>query len=137
MIAERNPEIRKATDALYTLSADPAVRAEYEKAWQDSILNSMEEQGEGSKQILQSVGTVNELTHQVREAARRMVETTKEAMHKTDDLETRAFTDDLTGVRNREYFNEAAGQELRYCVEANREFNLIAFSVNNLRPASA
>jgi len=40
MIAERNPEIRKATDALYTLSADPAVRVEYEmreKAWRDNI----------------------------------------------------------------------------------------------------
>ena len=40
MIAERNPEIRKATDALHTLSADPAVRAEYEmheKAWRDRI----------------------------------------------------------------------------------------------------
>jgi len=40
MIAERNPEIRKATDALYTLSADPAVRAEYEmreKAWRDRV----------------------------------------------------------------------------------------------------
>jgi len=40
MIAERNPEIRKATDALYTLSADPAVRAEYEmreKAWWDRV----------------------------------------------------------------------------------------------------
>ena len=40
MIAEVNPEIRKATDALYTLSADPSVRAEYEmreKAWRDRI----------------------------------------------------------------------------------------------------
>jgi len=40
MIAEVNPEIRKATDALYTLSADPAVRAEYdmrEKAWRDRV----------------------------------------------------------------------------------------------------
>ena len=100
---------------------------------EDSILNSMEEQGEGSKQILQSVGTVNELTHQVRESARRMVETTKEAMHKTNDLEARAFTDDLTGVRNREYFTEAAEQELRYCVNEGRDFNLIAFSLDNLR----
>ena len=40
MIAERNPEIRKAKDALYTLSADPAVRGEYEmreKAWRDRV----------------------------------------------------------------------------------------------------
>ena len=38
MLAEGNPDIRKAADALYTLSADPKVRAEYEmheKAWRD------------------------------------------------------------------------------------------------------
>jgi len=50
MIAEVNPEIRKATDALYTLSADPAVRAEYdmrEKAWRDRVsqFHDAEEKG--------------------------------------------------------------------------------------------
>jgi len=38
MLAQRNPEIRKAANALYELSADPEVRAEYEarlKAWRD------------------------------------------------------------------------------------------------------
>ena len=38
MVAERNPEIRKAVDTLYDLSADEEVRAEYErrqKAWRD------------------------------------------------------------------------------------------------------
>ena len=40
MIAERNPEIRKAVDTLYELSADEKVRAEYEmrlKAWRDRL----------------------------------------------------------------------------------------------------
>ena len=38
MIATRNPEIRKAVNTLYELSADDKVRAEYEqrqKAWRD------------------------------------------------------------------------------------------------------
>jgi predicted transposase/invertase (TIGR01784 family) len=38
MVAEKNPEIRKAADALYELSMDSKVRAEYEmreKAWRD------------------------------------------------------------------------------------------------------
>jgi len=99
---------------------------------EDSILHSMEEQGEGSKQILQAVSNVNEITHQVREAARRMVETSKEAMHKTDDSETKAYTDELTGVRNRKYFNDTAEQELRYCVGEDRDFNMLLFSVDNL-----
>ena len=38
MVAERNPEIRRAVNTLYDLSADAQVRAEYEarqKAWRD------------------------------------------------------------------------------------------------------
>jgi predicted transposase/invertase (TIGR01784 family) len=40
MIAEQNPEIRKAVDTLYEISADDKVRAEYEmrqKAWRDRM----------------------------------------------------------------------------------------------------
>ena len=100
---------------------------------EDSILKAMEEQGQGSKQILQAVGNVNEVTHKVKEAARRMVETSKEKMHKTNDTDAMSFTDAVTGVRNREYFMETAEKELRYCVGDNRDFNLIMFSVDNLR----
>jgi len=100
---------------------------------EDSILRAMEEQGHGGKQVLQAVGNVNDITHKVKEAARRMVETSRENMHKTDDSEAQAFTDALTGVRNREYFAESAEQELRYCVEGDRDFNLVMFSVDNLK----
>ena len=100
---------------------------------EDSILGAMEEQGHGSKQILKAVGNVNEVTHKVKEAARRLVETSKENMHKTNDSETQAFTDELTGVRNRKYFMESAERELRYCVDENRDFNLIMLSINNLK----
>ena len=99
---------------------------------EDNILGAMEEQGQGSKQILQAVSNVKDVTHKVKEAARRMVETSKEAMHKTDHTETQAFTDDLTGIRNKEYFMESAERELRYCVDEDRDFNLIMFSVDNL-----
>jgi predicted transposase/invertase (TIGR01784 family) len=40
MVAEQNPEIRKAVDTLYEISADEKVRAEYEmrqKAWRDRM----------------------------------------------------------------------------------------------------
>jgi len=100
---------------------------------EDSILHAMEEQGHGSKQILQAVGNVNEATHKVKEAARRMVETSKEKMHKTNDTETQSFTDALTGVRNREYLMDSAEKELRYCVGEGRDFNVIMFSIDNLR----
>jgi len=45
---------------------------------EDNIRNAMEEQGQGSKQILQAVSSVNDVTHKVKDAARRMVETSKE-----------------------------------------------------------
>ena len=99
---------------------------------EDSILGAMEEQGHGSKQILKAVGNVNEVTHKVKEAARRLVETSKENMHKTNDSETQAFTDELTGVRNRKYLMDSAERELRYCVDENRDFNLIMFGIDNL-----
>jgi len=100
---------------------------------EDNILRAMEEQGHGSKQILQAVSNVNEVTHQVREAARRLVETSKETMHKADDADIKSFTDEVTGARNRKYFTDAAEQELRYCVDEDRDFNLIMFSVDGLR----
>ena len=40
MVAERNPEIRKAVNTLYELSADEKLQAEYEmrqKAWRDRL----------------------------------------------------------------------------------------------------
>ena len=40
MVAEKNPEIRKAVNTLYKLSADDKVRAEYEqrqKTWRDRM----------------------------------------------------------------------------------------------------
>jgi len=100
---------------------------------EDSILNAMEEQGQGSKQILQAISNVNEVTHQVKEAARRLVETSKETMHKTSDAEYQASTDDVSGARNRDYFFNTGTQELRYCTDENREFNLIMFSIDNLQ----
>ena len=100
---------------------------------EDNILHAMEEQGQGSKQILDAVSNVNEVTHQVKEAARRMVETNKEAMHKSSTVETQALTDTVTGIRSKKYFDESADQELRYCIEGGRDFNLILFSIDNFQ----
>jgi len=101
-------------------------------AEESNIVSAMEEQRQGGKLILQAVGNVNDVTHKVKEAARRMVETTKESAHRADDLEARAFIDELTGARSGEYFMESAERELRYCVDENRDFNLIMFGVDDL-----
>jgi len=49
---------------------------------ENGILNAMEEQGHGSKQILQAIGQVNEITHRVKADARQMVDGSSEAMRK-------------------------------------------------------
>jgi len=125
-------KITKSTDAVMGKFSAIEDGVKTVAAQERSILGAMEEQGEGSKQILKAVGSVNEVTHKVKEAARRMVETSKEKMHRTSDAEAQAFIDELTGVRNREYFAENAERELRYCVNENRDFNLVMFSIDNL-----
>ena len=47
---------------------------------ENSILNAMEEQEQGSHQILQSVSQLNDITHRVKEDAQKMVESSAAAM---------------------------------------------------------
>jgi len=47
---------------------------------ENSILNAMEEQGQGSQQILQAISQVNDITHKVKEDAQKMVESSATAM---------------------------------------------------------
>ena len=132
-IKESIDKITKSTDSVLGKFDAIGERVKTVAVQEENVLHAMEEQGHGSQQILQSVGHVKDVTHQVREAARRMVETSKEAMHRTDATEAQANLDDVTRTRNRKYFMETADQELRYCVEEKRDYNLIMFSVDNLR----
>ena len=55
MIAERNPEIRKAVNTLYELSSDEQVRLEYErrqKAWRDRLSQNEGYYQEGRQEII-------------------------------------------------------------------------------------
>jgi methyl-accepting chemotaxis protein len=42
------------------------------------IFNAMEEQGRGSQQVLQGIAEVSEVTHQVKDASRQLLEDIKE-----------------------------------------------------------
>jgi len=72
---------------------------------EESIRNAMEEQGEGSKQILQGVSNVNELTRQVKTSSEEMLEGSKEVIHESENLEK--TTQEITGGMN----EMAAGAE--------------------------
>jgi methyl-accepting chemotaxis protein len=54
---------------------------------EENIRNAMEEQAEGSKQLLQSAGSLKETTHQVKDGSEEMLEGSKEVMHESKNLE--------------------------------------------------
>jgi methyl-accepting chemotaxis protein len=58
----------------------------------------MEEQGEGSKQVLQSASSLNTITHQVKSGSQEMLEGSKEVMNESRNLEK--LTQEITGGMN-------------------------------------
>jgi methyl-accepting chemotaxis protein len=65
---------------------------------EDNIRNAMEEQGEGSKQVLNSAGDLNEITRQVRNGSGEMLEGSKEVILESENLEK--MTQEITGSMN-------------------------------------
>jgi methyl-accepting chemotaxis protein len=55
---------------------------------EEDIRHAMEEQGEGSKQVLEGVSNMNEITGQVREGTFEMIKGTEEAIQESKNLET-------------------------------------------------
>jgi len=62
---------------------------------EENIRGAMEEQGEGSKQILEAIGQLNEITRQVRSSSVEMLEGAKEIISEGRNLEK--ATDRITG----------------------------------------
>jgi methyl-accepting chemotaxis protein len=54
---------------------------------EENIRNAMEEQGEGSKQVLHSASSLSELTQQVKSGSEEMLEGSKEVMKESQNLE--------------------------------------------------
>jgi methyl-accepting chemotaxis protein len=65
---------------------------------EENIRNAMEEQGEGSKQLLQSAGGLNELTQQVKSGSIQMSEGAKEVIQESNNLEK--ATQEITNGMN-------------------------------------
>jgi methyl-accepting chemotaxis protein len=62
------------------------------------IRNAMEEQGQGSKQVLDSVGNVSGLTRKVKGGSEEMLEGSREVMHESQNLEK--MTQEITNGMN-------------------------------------
>jgi len=97
-IAESIKKITSSTDnVLHRFEAiDSGVKTVADQ--EENIRNAMEEQGEGSKQVLQSVGTMNELTQQVKGGSEEMLSGSQEVMHESQNLEK--VTQEITGGMN-------------------------------------
>ncbi|MDR2717838.1 MAG: methyl-accepting chemotaxis protein [Treponema sp.] len=65
---------------------------------EENIRNAMEEQGEGSKQVLRSAGSLSEITRQVKGGSQEMLDGSKEVMHESQNLEK--VTQEITGGMN-------------------------------------
>jgi methyl-accepting chemotaxis protein len=65
---------------------------------EENIRNAMEEQGEGSKQVLQSATSLSELTQQVKGGSEEMLEGSKEVMKESQNLER--VTQEITSGMN-------------------------------------
>jgi methyl-accepting chemotaxis protein len=65
---------------------------------EESIRNAMEEQGEGSKQILEAISQLNEITQQVKNGSMEMLEGSKEVIQEGKNLEQ--VTEEITGGMN-------------------------------------
>ena len=65
---------------------------------EENIRNAMEEQGQGSKQILEAIGHLNETTRLVKSGSEEMLEGAKEVMREADNLEK--STQEITSGMN-------------------------------------
>jgi methyl-accepting chemotaxis protein len=65
---------------------------------EENIRNAMEEQGQGSKQILGAIGQLNEITQQVKGGSTEMLEGSREVIHESKNLEK--VTQEISGGMN-------------------------------------
>ena len=91
-------KITKSTENVLTRfeAIDSNVKTVAEQ--EENVRNAMEEQGEGSKQVLKAAGDLNGITQQVRSGSNEMLEGAKEVIHESTNLEK--ATQEITGGMN-------------------------------------
>jgi len=97
-IAESIKKITTSTDDVLTKfeAIDSGVKTVADQ--EEIIRNAMEEQAEGSKQLLQSAGSLKETTQQVKTGSEEMLNGSQEVLHESQNLER--VTQEITGGMN-------------------------------------
>ena len=97
-IKESIDKITRSTD--YVLNKfeaiDSSVKTVAEQ--EENIRNAMEEQGQGSKQVLEAISQVNDITQQVKDGSMEMLEGSREVIQEGKNLEI--VTQEITGGMN-------------------------------------
>ena len=116
-IKESIDKITKSTENVLnrfdTIEASVKIVADQE----ENIRNAMEEQGQGSKQILEAVGHLNEITRQVKDGSLEMLDGSKEVISESENLEK--ATQEISGSMNE-------------MVQGVEEINLAVHQINEL-----
>ena len=100
---------------------------------EECIRNAMEEQNEGSKQILEAVGQLNEITRQVKDESEQMLQGSREVIKESRNLES--VTQEITGGINEialgaEQINEAVNMVNDITVKNRENINLLVKEVS-------
>jgi methyl-accepting chemotaxis protein len=85
-IKEAIDKIKNSADTVLAKfeSIDGGVRTVSDQ--EANIRNAMEEQGEGSKQILEAIGKLNDITQLVKQSSQEMLEGSREVIHESKNL---------------------------------------------------
>jgi methyl-accepting chemotaxis protein len=97
-IKESIDKITKSTDNVLNKfeAIDGGVKTVADQ--EENIRNAMEEQGQGSKQILEAIGQLNDITLQVKGGSTEMLEGSKEVIQESKNLEK--VSQEITGGMN-------------------------------------
>jgi methyl-accepting chemotaxis protein len=101
-----------------------------------NIRNAMEEQGQGSKQILGAIGRLNEITQQVKGGSEEMLEGSKEVIQESKNLEK--VTQEITGSMNEmasgtEQINVAVNCVNEICNKNRENINLLVQEISKFK----
>jgi methyl-accepting chemotaxis protein len=91
-------KITKSTETVLNRFAAIDTNVKTVSQQEENVRNAMEEQGEGSKQVLQSTSSLNDLTQQVKRGSNEMLDETKEVIKESSHLEK--ITQEITGGMN-------------------------------------
>ncbi|MDR1866819.1 MAG: methyl-accepting chemotaxis protein [Treponema sp.] len=81
-------KITLSTDDVLNRFEDIDTKVRKVSEQEENIRNAMEEQGKGSREVLESVGRLNDLTQKVKEGAIQMFEGSTQVIHESEGLES-------------------------------------------------